>query len=539
LLNSTIEGIVVFDEERKAILANRVFASFFGYSEEEIIGMSAFEFVAPESRELVKRKIRVSDQKPYEALMLRKDGTKFWAILRGRNVVLDGKPVRISSVLDISILKEKEKRILFLANHDALTGLYNRRFFLEVLLQRIRMLKRSGRYGALLFTDLDDFKEINDTMGHDKGDAVLVAVTERIVSCIRKSDVVARIGGDEFVILLNLDADSMEEAAVKSELTADKILHHIRAPITIEEHEIRIGASIGIALMDGRTPADDLLKYADIAMYEAKRTGKNRIVFFDRDLHRTLQHRIETLTNLRRAVHQNEFTLLLQRQVKLEGSQKRTVGFEALIRWRHDGRLIPPDYFVPIAEESGLIVPIGNYVLREIAKILKAWRSDTCKNRWRVSVNISPRQFAEESFVDRIDEVIHHNGLDPERLRLEITENVLLRDFEESLEKIGALKKLGVSLSIDDFGTGFSSLSYLKRLPVDELKIDRSFIERIETDTGDRVIVEAVATMGRKLGLEVIAEGVETEGQLSIVKELGIDLVQGHIFGTPQPPEEL
>lgn len=539
LLNSTMEGIVVFNAERKAILSNKNFADIFGYEEDEIIGKNAFDFVAPESRELVKEKIQVTDQEPYEALMLRKDGSKFWGILRGKNAELGDEKVRISAVIDITSLKEKEEKILYLANHDYLTGTYNRRFFQEVLAQRIETLRRENHYGAILFIDLDDFKEINDTLGHDFGDAVLVTMTERIKSCTRKADIVARIGGDEFVVLLNLETLAVNHAAIKAEMIAEKILSHIKKPMRIQGNDIRINASIGIAIIDKNATTSDLMKFADIAMYQAKKTGKNRIVFFDKDLQKDLEERIKTVTNLRKAIRENAFKLLFQKQIRLTDGGFETVGVEALIRWIDNGKVISPGYFIPLAEESGLIVEIGNFVLKEVGEILRKWKNDPVKKDYRISVNISPRQFEEESFIDRIEEVIAYNDIDPKNLRLEITENLLLHNIEESFVKIGLLKELGVSLSIDDFGTGFSSLMYLKKLPVEELKIDRSFIGDICTNESDRIIVETIASLGKKFGLEVVAEGVENEKQLRIVREFGIGYVQGFYFSKPVELDEI
>lgn len=539
LLDSTIEGIVVFDENREAIRVNKVFASFFGYDEEEILGMNAFDFVAPESHELVRRKIRIDDQEPYEALMRRKNGEKFWAILRGRNITLDGKPMRISTVFDITSIKEKEKKILYLANHDYLTGTYNRRFFQEILSQRIEMLRRENHYGAILFIDLDDFKEINDTLGHDAGDAVLVEISRRIRQSTRKSDIVARIGGDEFVVLLNLETERISEAGIKAEMAAEKILGNVRSPILFEGREIRINASVGIAIVDRESTASDLMKFADIAMYQAKKSGKNRIAFFDEALQKSLIEKIDTIAALRLAIREREFRLLFQKQMAVDDEGVRTVGVEALIRWNRGGRSVSPGHFIPVAEESGLIVPIGNYVLKEAGEILKKWRNDPDKRELRLSVNISPRQFEEESFVERIEEVVRFYGIDPGKLRLEITENLLMHNIEEGLAKITELKELGVSLSIDDFGTGFSSMMYLKRLPVDELKIDRSFVDDVDSNESDRIIVETIASLGRRFGLEVIAEGVETESQLAVLCGLGIRHIQGYLFGRPVPLEEL
>jgi len=533
LLDSTIEGIVVFDEQRKAIRSNKNFARLFGYNDKEIIGKNAFDFIAPESHEMVKKKIIISDQEPYEALMRKKDGSKFWAILRGKESIISGKQVRISAIIDISSIKEKEEKILYLANHDSLTGTYNRRFFQEILTQRIEVLQQMGHYGAILFIDLDDFKEINDTLGHDTGDAVLIEMTHRLKECAGKSDIVARIGGDEFVVLLNLDTSGINEAAYKAEIIAEKNLEQIKLSLHLKDRDLRINASIGIAIIDRNATVSDLMKFADIAMYQAKRTGKNRIVFFDKELQKDLEERIRTIINLRKAIKTNAFKLLFQKQIQLGPGTHNTVGLEALIRWVDNGKIISPGFFIPLAEESGLIIEIGDFVLQKVCQILRNWKKNNTKKSWRISVNISIIQFEERLFVEKIKKLIETHKIDPQKLRLEITENLLMHSIEESFIKIRQLKELGVTLSIDDFGTGFSSLMYLKKLPVDELKIDRSFVSDIDSNESDRIIVETIASLGRKFGLEVIAEGVENEKQLQVIRQLGITHVQGYLFSKP------
>ncbi|OQX59002.1 MAG: hypothetical protein B5M52_04255 [Helicobacteraceae bacterium 4484_230] len=533
LLDSTIEGIVVFDEQRKAIRSNKNFARLFGYNDKEIIGKNAFDFIAPESHEMVKKKIIISDQEPYEALMRKKDGSKFWAILRGKESIISGKQVRISAIIDISSIKEKEEKILYLANHDSLTGTYNRRFFQEILTQRIEVLQQMGHYGAILFIDLDDFKEINDTLGHDTGDTVLIEMTRRLKECAGKSDIVARIGGDEFVVLLNLDTSGINEAAYKAEIIAEKNLERIKLSLHLEDRDLRINASIGIAIIDRNATVSDLMKFADIAMYQAKRTGKNRIVFFDKELQKDLEERIRTIINLRKAIKTNAFKLLFQKQIQLGSGTHNTVGLEALIRWVDNGKIISPGFFIPLAEESGLIIEIGDFVLQKVCQILRNWKKNNTKKSWRISVNISIIQFEERLFVEKIKKLIETHKIDPQKLRLEITENLLMHSIEENFIKIRQLKELGITLSIDDFGTGFSSLMYLKKLPVDELKIDRSFVSDIDSNESDRIIVETIASLGRKFGLEVIAEGVENEKQLQVIRQLGITHVQGYLFSKP------
>lgn len=539
LLNSTIEGIIVFNEERYAVQANKNFSQLFGYTEDEIIGKKAFDFIAEESYPVVKEKMRIGDQEPYEALMQRKDGSKFWAMLRGRDSIISGNKVRISAIIDITQIKEKEEKILYLANHDYLTGTYNRRYFQETLSQKINYLMTIGHYGALLFIDLDDFKEINDMFGHDIGDTVLIEITQRLKQLSDASSIVARIGGDEFVILLNLDTTSVNKAAFKAELIAENILDTIKEPFFLEDKEAMINASIGIAIIDHNSNTTDLMKFADIAMYQAKKTGKNRIVFFDKTLQENLEKRVSMISSLRTAIQNSDFKLLFQKQVRLKERKYEIIGVEALIRWLNQGKMVSPNEFIPLAEESGLIIEIGDFVLEKVCQLLQEWENTPIRKDWRISVNISTIQFEERSFIEKIGKLLHIYKIEPQKLRLEITENLLMQNIDEAFVKINALKKLGITLSIDDFGTGFSSLMYLKKLPVDELKIDRSFVCNVEKNEGDRIIVETIATLGKKFGLEIIAEGVENRKQLQILKSFGITKMQGYLFAKPEEVDQI
>jgi len=539
LLNSTIEGIIVFNEERYAVQANKNFSQLFGYTEDEIIGKKAFDFIAEESYPVVKEKMCIGDQEPYEALMQRKDGSKFWAMLRGRDSIISGNKVRISAIIDITQIKEKEEKILYLANHDYLTGTYNRRYFQETLSQKINYLMTIGHYGALLFIDLDDFKEINDMFGHDIGDTVLIEITQRLKQLSDASSIVARIGGDEFVILLNLDTTSVNKAAFKAELIAENILDTIKEPFFLEDKEAMINASIGIAIIDHNSNTTDLMKFADIAMYQAKKTGKNRIVFFDKTLQENLEKRVSMISSLRTAIQNSDFKLLFQKQVRLKERKYEIIGVEALIRWLNQGKMVSPNEFIPLAEESGLIIEIGDFVLEKVCQLLQEWENTPIRKDWRISVNISTIQFEERSFIEKIGKLLHIYKIEPQKLRLEITENLLMQNIDEAFVKINALKKLGITLSIDDFGTGFSSLMYLKKLPVDELKIDRSFVCNVEKNEGDRIIVETIATLGKKFGLEIIAEGVENRKQLQILKSFGITKMQGYLFAKPEEVDQI
>ncbi|MDH5512621.1 MAG: EAL domain-containing protein, partial [Gammaproteobacteria bacterium] len=429
--------------------------------------------------------------------------------------------------------KKSEQRVRRLANFDELTELPNRSMFHQRFSLALAQARRSGRNLALLFIDLDRFKNINDTLGHESGDHVLKAIADRLRGCLRESDTVARLGGDEFVVL-------MEELAKPDYVApvAQKIIDAIAEPVILETQEIHITGSIGISAY----PADgqdmpNLMKNADIAMYRAKEQGKNNYQFYSEQMNVHSVARLAMESDLRRALVRNEFLLHYQPRVNLESG--RISGVEALVRWQQPGRaLTPPAEFIPIAEETGLIVPIGEWVLRTACAQSKYWR-DQGMAQLRVAVNLSARQFSQKDLLQTVARVLRETGLPAAALEFEITESMVMSSPADAVGLLDRLKDMGVHLSIDDFGTGYSSLGYLKRFPIDSVKIDRSFVRDLPGDADDAAITIAIIAMAHSLTLRVIAEGVETEEQLRFLREHGCDEMQGYCFSRPLPENEL
>lgn len=540
LIDATMEGLIIYDKEKKCKQVNKVAPALLGYTAEEMIGRDALDFVAHSSHDHVKNVIKNSDQAPYEALMLCKDGRTFPAIIRGKDITLAGETVRVSAVMDISGIKEKEARILELAYYDSLTYLPNRLYFSKKLDEAIKRDQTSGHYGALLFIDLDHFKIVNDTKGHVLGDMVLVEAAKRILAITGESDTVARLGGDEFVVLVDTFESDFNNASEYVSLIVDKILFELQKPYLIDNSDFRLTASAGIALFSGENHTqEDLMKYADSAMYHAKENGRNTFSFFDPILQKMVEDKMYMIERLRAAIEQNTMALYYQNQIQVN-ADKHVVGVEALIRWNDlEEGMISPGRFIPIAEESGLIIPLGEWILREAMKQIKIWEDDALKQHWRVSVNVSYKQFEKAAFVSIIEDMIRVIDIDPGKLRLEITEGLVIKNTKEALEKIHRLKEMGLTISIDDFGTGYSSLSYLKKLPIDELKIDQSFIRDLVDDPNDEIIVQTIISIGEQFGFDVIAEGVETREQYEKLIAMGCKYFQGYFFGKPVDPASL
>ncbi len=426
--------------------------------------------------------------------------------------------------------------IVKLSYFDPLTELPNRRLLMERFEQAILSSERTRQFGGLLFIDLDHFKGVNDLKGHSAGDIVLQEMAQRLRTVLRQSDTVARFGGDEFVILIENLGKFRHEAAISIQTTVQKILDVSKEPFIINDQLFYLSASIGIVLfLDNEHPIDQLFSYADSAMYASKNSGRNTSRFYDELLQESISAQVQMMQDLRTSINHGDFYLVYQKQVDKE---ENTVGVEALIRWNHPTKgIIAPTEFIPVAETSGLIIPIGDWVLKESVKQLTAWKEDPIKRNWRISVNISPKQFVEEEFVTKLHRLINTVGANPSQIRLELTEGLLIQDAQNAMDKINLLKNLGFSLSIDDFGTGYSSLSYLKNLPIDELKIDQSFVKALTTDNSDKTIVQTIITMGHTFGLEVIAEGVETTEQFEILKTMECDEFQGYLFSKPEKSE--
>jgi diguanylate cyclase (GGDEF)-like protein len=433
---------------------------------------------------------------------------------------------------DISELKENEERIRHLAYYDPLTRLPNRRLLEDRLHVALAHAHRNRLQMAVLFIDLDRFKRINDSLGHEIGDRLLVTIAERLCSSLREDDTVARIGGDEFLVVLS-EIDGPDAAAQ----TAHRLIEALKRPVTVQTHELVVTTSIGISLYpDDSDSATELIKNADAAMYRAKATGRDSFQLYEPEMNaRSLEH-LALETSLHRALERGE--LRVHYQPVVDPARRRVVGAEALLRWQHPelGLMAPAD-FIPLAEESGLIVPIGEWVLRSACRQLAQWQR-AGRPGFRVAVNISARQFRDPGFVAMAERVLRESDMDAFGLTLELTESMLMDDAQETIDLLERLKGLGFRISLDDFGTGYSSLSYLKRFPIDELKIDRVFIRDIERSADDAAIVSALIGLAHSLRLQVVAEGVETPAQLAFLSTRACDLVQGYHFSRPLPPAD-
>lgn len=443
----------------------------------------------------------------------------------------------VGTMMDISISKAAESEIQSLAFYDPLTKLPNRRLILERINHVLATSSRSGQHGALLFLDLDNFKTLNDTLGHNLGDLLLQRVAERLSHCLRESDSAARLGGDEFVVLLEDLSDQDLEAATQAEATGNKILAALNAPYMLEAHTYSSSASIGITLF-GSAPieADELLKQADIAMYQAKQEGRNTLRFFEEKMQEVINARAELEKSLRIAIEQQQFELYYQIQVDQTG---QALGAEALIRWHHPTRgMVSPFEFIPAAEEIGLILPIGQWVLETACAQLQKWQKNVLTESLTISLNVSAKQFSHQGFVNQVKSAVAHFAIDPKLLNLELTESLLLNDIEDTVNTMNALQAIGIRFELDDFGTGYSSLQYLKKLPLYQLKIDRSFVSDITSNGSDQAIVRTIIAMAQSLMLEVIAEGVETKQQRELLLDIGCTRYQGYLFSKPVPINE-
>ena len=450
---------------------------------------------------------------------------------------MGGENVVLFMVQDITLRKQSEEEVFRLAFYDSLTHLSNRRLLHERLLQSMSISARSGKYGAVMFLDMDNFKTINDTQGHDVGDLLLKEVAHRLTRNVREGDTVARLGGDEFVVALESLSGNPHEAAIQSEIIAEKIRAELSQPYQLNNIEHNSSPSVGVSLFRGhQNSLDEVLKQADLAMYQAKADGRNRVCFFDPAMQAEMENRTMLEKDLRASIKLEQLQLYYQMQVDDCG---RIIGAEALIRWQHPQRgMVMPAQFIPLAEEIGMIIPIGDWVIEQACTQLRIWEMDPVMRKIQVSVNVSPRQLSQPYFVEQVKNAIEETGIRAFCLKLELTESFILNDVEDAIKKMQELRGIGINFAMDDFGTGYSSLSYLKRLPLEQLKIDQSFVRDIARDKSSSVMVRTIINIASNFGLKVVAEGVETDEQLAFLRQYGCSTFQGYLFGKPVPSGE-
>lgn len=539
----TEEGMMVTDEHAVIIRVNQAFTYLTGYSPEEAIGKKPSLLKSDRQDVEFYRRMweSLSRENSWQGEIWnrRKNGEIYPEWLNITAVIgKDGKVTNyVGTFVDFTERKQAESEIHHLAYFDPLSQLPNRRLLIDRLRQAVATGERNQTGGALLFIDLDNFKTLNDTKGHGIGDLLLIEVAKRLQLCVREGDTVARFGGDEFVLLLEGLSEDRSHAAVQTRGVGEKVLAALNQPYNLEGNEFHSSSSMGVTLFfNHKDKLDELLKQADTAMYEAKKSGRNTLRFFDPLMQDELEARAQLEAGLREALRKNEFCLYYQMQVNREG---RILGAEVLLRWIHPQRgVISPVEFISLAEETGLIIPIGHWVLKNACEQIKVWEAEERTNALQLAVNVSGRQFRQADFVEQVCGILNDTQIDPQHLKLELTESIVLDDVADTIAKMQALRKIGVTFAMDDFGTGYSSLSYLTQLPLNQLKIDQSFVRNIGSKATDATIIQTIIGMANNLGMEVIAEGVETQAQRDFLEANGCSLYQGYLFGKPILLEE-
>ena len=523
---------------------NQASEQLYGYTAEEAIGANLLDLIIPppmrdDVRAQLQHMFATGEVIPAGELQLqRKDGTPVHVFSSHAYIQVPGHPPEMFCIdIDISGRKAAEDEARYLAFYDALTQLPNRRLLVDRLQQVLVNGARSGLTTAVLFVDLDNFKTLNDTRGHEVGDLLLKDVAQRLRSCVREQDTVARLGGDEFVVVLqNLSSDA-PEAAAQTRTLGELILAQLRQPYELAGHEHHFTASIGVTLLNHqRDSVDEVLKQADMAMYRAKDDGRNTLRFFDPDMQQAVNRRALLETELHNGLRRAQFLLLYQPQVD---SQGRVTGAEALVRWQHPVQgMVPPSEFIPLAEESGLILPLGQWVMETALRQQARWQQDPLFAHLSLAINVSARQFLQDDFVAQVLALVQQTGANPAQIKLELTESLLLDNVDSVIATMRALKAHGLGFSLDDFGTGYSSLSYLKRLPLDQIKIDQGFVRDVLLDASDAAIARSIIALADSLGLSVIAEGVETTAHHQFLLAHGCQAFQGYLFGRPLTLED-
>jgi diguanylate cyclase (GGDEF)-like protein/PAS domain S-box-containing protein len=545
ILDNMADGVVTIDALGMVESFNKAASTMFGYAPEEVLGRRADMLITAAHRGEYEGYLRACrSQKesnaapPREVQGQRSGGGVFPMSLAVSRLDCDGRTTFVALVRDITRLRRDEEEIRHLALHDSLTGLPNRRLLIDRLEQAVLNAARTGQHGAVMFLDLDYFKPLNDSLGHEAGDELLHQVALRLQACVRATDSVARLDGDEFVVLVEALSVHANEAAAQTEVVANKILEAFGRPYALRDRLCSSTPSIGIVMfMDDHDPVDQLLKKADVAMCQAKAAGRNTVRFLDRDMQAAAMAYVALGKDIRQGLARNEFVLHYQIQVDGNGAPTSA---EALVRWDSPLRgMVSPAQFIPLAEESGFILPLGQWVLETACAQLVEWSRNADRAHWTMAVNVSASQLSQADFVTNVVAALRKTGADPRLLMLELTESMLVDDVEGVIAKMNEIKARGVCFALDDFGTGYSSLSYLKRLPLDQLKIDESFVRHLMTDPSDAVIARAIVGLGHSLGLKVMAEGVETSGQRDFLAQLGCDAYQGYLFGRPLPANNL
>lgn len=533
------EGMIVTDAQGIIIRANRAFMELTGYQSAELIGKTpALLRSGRQDRAFFAQMWKALAEKHCwqgEIWNRRKNGKIYaeWLTITAVTTPSGDVSHYIGAFSDITQNSEAAAEIHRLAYYDPLTHLPNRRLLQDRLGQALTSSKRSGLFGAILFLDLDNFKTLNDTRGHEAGDMLLVELAHRLRLHIRDGDTVARLGGDEFVVILEDLSSKAEEAASLAQKVAEKLNEVISQPFELKGLEYHHTTSIGIGLLQGSETVEALLKQADLALYKSKNAGRNTVRLYDPAMQAALDERSALENELRQALKRGQFQLYYQAQVD---NERQVIGAETLLRWQHPERgLIMPNHFIPMAEETRLILPLGRWVLEAACLQLQSWSHHPQTRDLLLAVNVSAQQFREGDFVDQLRQILEESGANPARLKLELTESVMLDDVAETIHKMHAIKQMGVHFSMDDFGTGFSSLSYVTRLPLNQLKIDRSFVLNLPDHRNDAIMAITIINMARSLGLAIIAEGVETEAQRAFLEGQGCQAYQGYLFSRPLP----